>query len=718
MKTLKVSIFTILIAFLFPSIGFAETIGIFYNSSVEQLKFAANDVKVALELKNHRVEMLPLSSLTATYANKKVVIALTSDNFATAMLATQGGTIPSGLGEQAYAIRTTNTKQKSYWVIGADVNGAMYGALEMAENINFNGLKNNYNRQDAPVILKRGIKLNLPFDEKSPTYESNSKGTSYQMAIPHVWDITFWQEWFDQMARNRYNMVSVWNNHPFTSLVTLPDYPDLAIQDVTGFNGFTKKMSIQEKIDFWRQVMKLAHARGFEFMFFNWNVWVSNAHGKYGLANAETSDANKEYMYKSMVKLLETYPDLDGFGVTNGENKSNQEFLWAAYGKAMYDYAVKNPQRKLRFIHRWHQTNLASIKQTFAGLFELPNVTFDMSFKYSKAHLYSVPVPQHFKNNSKQLIENKMKVWFTVRNDDFYYHTWGDPSFARQYIKGMTDYGDNFAGFYIGCDGFCPTRTFFCKTPVSQGILEVNRQWYMHMIWGRLAYNPATSDDVFKNQMKFQYPSVSPENLFTAWSKASRGIQRTNELTHEDFDLDFKWYPEACLTYKGFATIDLFGKADIGPGSTLCNIKNSAKDSCGGKKSSYQLADEIEADALFALKTVNTMQTKPNTQLWVDVNNIKAMSYLSMYYAFKIRAATFKLAGKTINTTDALAKAYCWWMNYSTLMHSMYFGQSNQRNSPVLPDWHFQDAIVLKEYTDHDGVGVPDFKQLKISQHQ
>jgi hypothetical protein len=329
-----------------------------------------------------------------------------------------------------------------------------------------------------------------------------------------------------------------------------------------------------------------------------------------------------------------------------------------------------------------------------------------------------VPVPQHFKNNSKQLVENNMKVWFTVRNDDFYYHTWGDPSFAREYIKGMTDYGVNFAGFYVGSDGFCPTRTFFCKTPVSQGMLEVKRQWYMHMIWGRLAYNPATSDDVFKNQMKFQYPSVSPEKLFTAWSKASSGTQRINDLTHEDFDLDFKWYPEACINYKGFATVDLFAAAAPGPGSLYCSIKNSAKDSCGGKKSSYQLADEIEADALLALKTVNAMPTKPNTQLWVDVNNIKAMSYLSMYYAFKIRAATCKLAGKTAITTDALAKAYCWWMNYTTLMHTMYFGQSNQRSMPVLPDWHFQDATVLKEYNDNGGVGVPNFKQLNIIQHQ
>ncbi len=702
-----------IVAFALPAMIFAETVGVFFDSGVAQIKFAAGDVKTALESKGFTVEMLPVSTLKSGYPHKKVIIALSTNTEVTKMLISEGGANPSGLGEQAYALRTSENDKLSYWVLGGDINGAMYGGLEIAENIKFNGFNESYNSQQSPAILKRGIKLNLPFDEKSPTYESNSKGTSYQNAIPNVWDITFWETWFDEMARYRYNVISVWNNHPFTSLVLLPEYPDLAIQNVKGFNGYTKQMSINEKIDFWRQVMKLAHARGFEFLFFNWNVWVANAHGKYGLSNAKTSDANKDYMYKSMTKLLETYPDLDGFGVTNGENESNQEFLWAAYGKAMYDYAVKNPQRKLRFIHRWHQTSLADIKKTFSGLFELPNVSFGMSYKYSKAHMYSTPVPKHFEkwDNSKQLVDNNMKTWFTVRNDDFYYHTWGDPSYARTYLNGMMEYGNNFEGFYIGSDGFCPTRSFFCKDSVSQGILEVQRQWYMNMIWGRIAFNPETPDVVFKNHMKLRYPDISSENLFTAWSKASSGIQKTNELIHEDFDLDFKWYPEACLTYKGFATIDMLGIADVGPGSELCNIKNSAAGNCDGKMSSYQLAGEIEADALSALNTVNAMNANPNTETRVAIHNIKAMSYLSLYYAHKVRAATYKLAGKTENTTTSLGNAYSCWMDYTNLMDLMYEGQANQRTNPVLPDWHFQDAEVLKEYHENGGVGVPDLNK-------
>jgi|GEM_PF-2649663 len=76
----------------------------------------------------------------------------------------------------------------------------MYDGLQIAEDIKFTGFDEIFNTQESSAILHRGIKLNLPFDKKAPTYESNSKGTSFQKAIPHIWDITFWEEWFDEMG--------------------------------------------------------------------------------------------------------------------------------------------------------------------------------------------------------------------------------------------------------------------------------------------------------------------------------------------------------------------------------------------------------------------------------------------------------------------------------------------------------------------------------------
>ncbi len=67
--------------------------------------------------------------------------------------------------------------------------------------------------------------------------------------------------------------------------------------------------------------------------------------------------------------------------------------------------------------------------------------------------------------------------------------------------RGSLQVGQAFVGFYMGSDGFSPTRTFFSKSSATQGLLEIQRQWYMFMLWGRISYNPKISDDVFREQL-------------------------------------------------------------------------------------------------------------------------------------------------------------------------------------------------------------------------
>ncbi len=528
--------------------------------------------------------------------------------------------------------------------------------------------------------------------------------------------MTFWTNWLDEMARHRYNVISIWNNHPFTSMIKLSDYPEVAIQDVTDFDGKKKAMSIDQKIEFWRKVMAYAHSRGFDFYLVNWNIWTDGASGKYGITDdktaAATSEATIAYMRKCMTVLLETYPDLDGFGITQGEHMSDNDeanslFLRKTFGLGMADYAKRHPERKLTFIHRWHLADFTEIKANFAELMKLPNVKFEMSYKYSLAHMYSTPLPQRMQDaHTKPLREHKLRSWLTVRNDDFYYHNWGDPGFARAYINGMINKGDWFVGYYMGSDGYCPTRTFFSKNSVTQGLLEVQRQWYMFMLWGRLSYNPATADTVFRNHMAVKYPQVSADQLFTAWTKASRGLPIVGDLITGTLGRDNQWWPEACQSKDGFLTAADFGNANASIGSSLGSIAETASGRLNSKKSTYAVADEIEADALSALSIVNTMNAAANTELGVTIGNIKAMSYLTIYYAYKIRGATHLKANDKEKAKDSLGTGYCWWMKYSNLMDSMYHGMTMPRTAD-LPDWHAHDKSVLKEYADLGGKRTP-----------
>jgi hypothetical protein len=708
----------------FSAFSWAETVRLYFDPATPQIAFAVGDIKAALEKQKHTVETHNLAALPIAGAGKKIVLAVATDKTVVSMLLAQGGKPAGSLGEQAYALRTTTQPDLSYWVLGGDATGVMYGGLHVAENISAKGLEGNFNTEESPFMLYRGMKLNLPLDKRIPTYVGGWSSQSAKEAIPHVWDMTFWKTLIDQQARNRYNLLSVWTHHAFPALVRLADYPKACLPRIEGFNGYVKEMDHDQRVAFWREVMLYAHSRGMKFYFFNWNVYVDYAKDQYPEITRDMKNTNTiRYMNQCVKALIDTYPDLDGFGITAGDGLShssedNTQWTYDAIGKAVKEYLEKNPSRKFNLIHRSVYSNPELFKSKYAPLESVTNVTMDFSFKYAQAHMYSTPTPR-WGGAIESAAKLGIKAWLTIRNDDYFYINWGDPGFVRAYMAGIPE-KHNVTTMYIGSDGYNPTRTYFSKNDALNGQLEVERRWYMEMLWGRISYNPATSDDVFKNMLAVRFPTVSAENLFQAWTLASRPLPKVTELVMKDWSLDFHWYPEACWSdpsrCSGFRTIDDvagpkggFAGQDVARGSSLCNIADSAAGKCNGKKSSYEVADEMQADARKALSLINTMQSGGNADLEVAINNIKQMAYLSSYYAHKIRGATYKKAKKTELAREEMAKAYCWWMSYSRSMENSYHTDSF-RNLSINPNWKFGDAAVLKEYTDLGGVGIPDCK--------
>ena len=82
--------------------------------------------------------------------------------------------------------------------------------------------------------------------DRQPSHDD--RGTAAQTNIPNMWDFQFWEEYLDVLARQRYNVLSLWNKHPFPSLIKLPDYPDVALDDVYDESGKVLTIGIDEKI--------------------------------------------------------------------------------------------------------------------------------------------------------------------------------------------------------------------------------------------------------------------------------------------------------------------------------------------------------------------------------------------------------------------------------------------------------------------------------------
>ena len=700
----------------------AETVGVFFDANEPRILFAAGDVKSALEQNKITVEMLPLGSLKKSYANKKVVIALESNAAVAAELAAQGGSKTSGLGPQAYRLQTTESPQKSYWALASDPNGAMYGALQLAENISFDGLTKKYDENVSPDFIQRGVKLNLPMDKRIPTYSGYMGNTSTQHAVKNVWDMKFWEEFLDQQARNRYNVLSVWVHHPFPALVKVPGYEKACLPSIEGFFGYSDPtLTLEKRIAFWRQVMTYAHNRGFSFYFFCWNVCAEYAEDMYpGLITEKEDNPNTlDYLSKSMKALLETYPELDGFGISAGDNMklpkdSRGPWTWKAYGKAAYDYALANPNRKFTMIHRGLGAGLEKLYDDWGPLTKLPNMKFEYSVKYANAHMFSTLTPRWYESDMADASKLGQKTWLTLRNDDYFYMDMGDPEFVRGFLAGIP-YREVINSFYIGSDIYHPTRTYWCKDPSMNGQLEIQRNWYIQMLWGRLAYQKNLSDAVFKKHIAKRFPQADSEKLFKAWALASRPLPKVQELTQGSWGLDAHWYAESSMYPSNggaFRFLKDFTETEVArkSSSNLCSVADTAAGKCGDKKSTYQLADEMEADAKSALALIDGVTSKGNPQLESKIENIKQLAYLSYHFAYKIRAATHKKADQIPKARDAMGEAYCWWMKYVESMDAMYTG-NKFRTVEIEPDWHYADAWQLKDYTDLGGVGIPSFKK-------
>jgi hypothetical protein len=197
---------------------------------------------------------------------------------------------------------------------------------------------------------------------------------------------------------------------------------------------------------------------------------------------------------------------------------------------------------------------------------------FDLSFKYSIAHMYSLPNPP-FIQPVLQRMPPGLKTWLTVRNDDIYSFRWGDPDFARQYVLAMPA-ADRLAGFYMGPDGYCWGREFIDRDPCSPRQLVIQKQWYSFMLWGRLSYDPAIPDSHFERVLAGRFPDADAAKLFAAVQESSRTIPLVTRFHWEN--LDFQWFPEACIShprYKGFHTVRHFMTGKTMAGSGIMTVR-------------------------------------------------------------------------------------------------------------------------------------------------
>jgi hypothetical protein len=705
--------------------------------------FGAADLSDAIARWRMPVSTVAPAALGRTAAPNVAIVTTEAGRLA-------GQPVVTGLTAQGYAIRRVTTGGSTrWWAIGHDSAGAMYAALELAEAARIDGhLDGVRDRQVNPAIAKRGIKFNIPLDARTPSYSDDS--TSAQANIPEMWDMGFWTRFLDEMARHRFNVLSLWSLSPFPSLVKVPEYPKVALADVKrktgpmfdatnqGRNMFdpswpletVKTMTIDQKIAFWRGVMQRARDRGIEVTVFTWNIFVYGTEGSgYGLTVDPANAATKDYVRRSTRALFDTYPLLSAIGVTSGENMGDlddagkERWMWETYGLGVKDAQANaadpkspfyRPGRHITLIHRAHQADLKAIVETFKALpgsdRSGDESTLAFSFKYSQAHMHSSVAPRFiFQNGWFDTIPPGKQTWLTVRNDDLYYLRWGDPDFVRAYWTRLPQ-PQKIAGFMIGPDGYTWGRDFVTRAAATPRRLVIEKQRYWFLLWGRLAYDPSIPNGRFADILEARFHGAGGP-VFAALASTSKILPLVNRFYWGYFD--FQWYPEGSWSQAGFVSARDFITPKYPPmrededGETPRIMSIQAfvgNEAPAGRLTPLEVADRLERLATAGVQRLETVNATSDSELGETMGDIRAMAALGRYYADKIRGAVALARYEKTKDPASHAEARTLlqasanhWREYARLWSAQNVGNVFTRLGPTFVDMTAIQASVEKD---------------------
>jgi hypothetical protein len=293
-----------------------------------------------------------------------------------------------------------------------------------------------------------------------------------------------------------------------------------------------------------------------------------------------------------------------------------------------------------------------------------------LEYKFNGSHGHSVP-ERLFTNEAGLGKEywtptpTKHKMAWTIRNEDFFRLRWGDPGFIREHIKLNSQ--DYVAGYFIGSESYIPALDFFHKT----GHNHVNwnyayeRQWLYYMQWGRLLYNPETSNDVFANAFNQRFAGDHGDKLVEAYELSTRATQKL--LAFFSWSWDFTSYTEGFMDRKSMRTVQMaISSTPTDPDLVSVKEYGNGNGNFGNKITPVEHADILVKDSERALSLVGGITTSNNT-LKCEMDDVKAWSYLGLYFAKVLRTAVALNQNKKSEAVSHMEEAVQHWRDLVTV---------------------------------------------------
>ena len=630
--------------------------------------------------------------------------------------------IDSSLNDEAYSLRINGDTIN---ISGGDGVGALYGGYELAEQIKLHGIINITEKAESPRFPFRAIKFNLPWS----AYRDHEVVHQHREIVK---DLEYWEQFMDMMIENRFNVLTLWNLHPFTYMFRPTNYPEAC--------GFSDE-ELAEWQTFWKALFKMAKDRGIETYMVWWNIFVSPEFAEYHKVSdysktlsfygqGEHSELIDQYNKECVTQLINEYPDLTGIGISLGERMYHIDA--DAREQWILDVTVEGMRaanRKVKFIHRAPFTKDAEVTRRGIESIDYVIPPVWVEFKFNASHAHSSPnlMVTHGAdiNTAYWDPEPDYKMAWMMRNEDFVCLRWGQTDFIREHIK--LNGASYTGGYFIGSETLIPAKDYIQKYPDERinWSYEYERHWMFYKQWGKLLYNPSTSDQYFVDELSSRYGKKHAEALLKAMNLAGKVNLRISSFHRGSNDPSLT--VEHCLSRNAmshagalkkenqipFIHINYFIKHSVLDHTQYCNIEDYVDKVlenvklADGVMSPLQLADTLEEEANETLEIINSLKTQAGPVDY-EIADIRAWAYLGQYYAGKIRGGTalelFRKTGEEEYQEKAIAhlnKALDHWLSLAKVtdevMQPIQNAKFTHMRDPIKYTWSS-----LIEYVEHD----------------
>ncbi len=385
-------------------------------------------------------------------------------------------------GKEGFAINGTSG---NIVIAGADNSGALYGCLELADELKLNhSLPASINKTDQPEMILRGACIGIQKPELLPgrgTYEYPYTPQNF----PWFYDKALWIKYLDSLAQNRMNSLYLWSGHPFASLVKVKDYPyALEVDEAT----------YEKNVDIYNFLTREADKRGIWVIQGFYNIIVSKPFAEHN--HLKTQDRNRhivpiiaDYTRKSIAAFVQKYPNV-GLLVTLGEameGVGQDDIDW--FTKTIIP-GVKDGLHALGrtdeppIVLRAHDTDAPSdmkyAKPLYSNLYTMIKYNGEALTTYTP-HGPWVELHQTLSKLGPVEIEN---VHILANLEPFRY---GSDDFIQKCVQAMHN-PDESNGIHI-----YPQASYwdwpYTADNTSTRELEMDRDWIWYKEWSRYAWN-------------------------------------------------------------------------------------------------------------------------------------------------------------------------------------------------------------------------------------